>query len=202
MGGAVNVPGNVGIESDIPNYEAEWNFYIDPHAVHIILTSDIPILLIPLDATNKVPITEEFQENLGQVKLTPEADIAYQFLTPGLYFWDILTAVALTDIEVVTIQDFYLEAVLDEENHEGETVSIEGKPINAQVAIDADRSAFEAKFLEIINSAETTTTSSTTKLGTSSFSPATSQTSSIQCYFLLINVSLVLLVSRSKKIMK
>ncbi len=206
MGGAVNVLGNVGIESDIPNYEAEWNFYIDPHAVHTILNSDIPILLIPLDATNKVPITEEFQENLGQVKLTPEANIVHQFLTPGLYFWDILTAVALTDIEVVTIQDFHLEVVLDEENHEGETVSIEGEPINAQVAIDADRSAFEAKFLEIINSVETTTlitetstTSSTTKLRTASSSPTTSQTSSIQCYFLLINVCLVLLASRSKK---
>ncbi|MFX0086827.1 MAG: nucleoside hydrolase [Candidatus Hodarchaeota archaeon] len=206
MGGALNVPGNVGIESDIPNYEAEWNFYIDPHAVHTILTSDIPILLIPLDATNKVPITEEFQENLGQVKLTPEADIVHQVLTPGLYFWDILTAVALTDIEVVTIQDFHLEVVLDEENHEGETVSIKGEPINAQAAIDADRSAFEAKFLEIINSIETTTlitetstTSSTTKLRTASSSPTTSQTSSIQCYFLLINVIFVLLVYRSKK---
>ncbi len=201
MGGAVNVPGNVGIESDIPNYEAEWNFYIDPHAVNTILTSDIPILLIPLDATNKVPITEEFKENLGQVKLTPEADITHQFLIPGLYFWDILAAVALTNIEVVTIQDFHLEVVLDKENHEGETVLIEGEPINARVAIDADRSAFETKFLEIINSVETTTPVTTSNDPTTSpdTTPAPTNTSSMELVVVVPTLGLIVLHINNKK---
>jgi inosine-uridine nucleoside N-ribohydrolase len=30
MGGAVDVPGNVGSSSDIRNEVAEWNIYIDP----------------------------------------------------------------------------------------------------------------------------------------------------------------------------
>ncbi|MHA2139130.1 MAG: nucleoside hydrolase [Candidatus Hodarchaeales archaeon] len=158
MGGAINVPGNVGYESDIPNYEAEWNFYVDPHALDIVLHSDIPILLVPLDATNQVPITEEFITKLGLEKHTPEAEIIHQYLNPELWFWDILTAVALTDREIVTIQDYHLEAVIDEENHEGETIPIEGESINAQVAIDADREAFETKFLEIVNPRTTTTT--------------------------------------------
>lgn len=136
MGGAINVPGNVGYESDIQNYEAEWNFYVDPHAVDIVLRSDILILLVPLDATNQVPITEEFITKLGNEKRTPEAKIIHQYLNPVLWFWDILTAVALTDREIVTIQDYHLEVVIDEENHEGETISIEGESINAQVAID------------------------------------------------------------------
>ncbi|MHA2109048.1 MAG: hypothetical protein ACW99R_15195 [Candidatus Hodarchaeales archaeon] len=58
----------------------------------------------------------------------------------------------------MTIQDYHLEAVIDEENHEGETIPIEGESINAQVAIDADREAFETKFLEIVNPRTTTTT--------------------------------------------
>ena len=151
MGGAVNVPGNVGYESDIPNYDAEWNFYVDPHAADIVFQSQIPILLIPLDATNQVPITAEFKDKLGREKNTPEADIIHQFLSPGLYFWDILTVVALTDRDIVTIQDYHLEVVLDKENHDGETIPNFGESTNAQVAIDANRTAFETKFLEIVN---------------------------------------------------
>ncbi|MHA1978630.1 MAG: nucleoside hydrolase [Candidatus Hodarchaeales archaeon] len=157
MGGAVNVPGNVGYESEIPNYEAEWNFYIDPHAVDIVFRSELPILLVPLDATNLVPITEEFKEKLGQEKITTEADIIHQLLSPGLYFWDILAAVALTDRNIVTIQEYHLEVVIDEENHEGETIPIDGQAFNVQVATDANQTAFEMKFLEIINPITTTT---------------------------------------------
>lgn len=174
MGGAVNVPGNVGYESDIPNFEAEWNFYIDPHAADIVLCSGIPILLVPLDATNQVPITEEFKEKLGQQTITTEADIIHQFLTPGLYFWDILTAVALTDRNIVTIQEYHLEIVINKENHEGETLPLDEEIYNAQVAIDANRTAFEAKFLEIVNliitttelTPSTTTTTTTTSITT------------------------------------
>ncbi|MHA2202744.1 MAG: hypothetical protein ACW991_03565, partial [Candidatus Hodarchaeales archaeon] len=82
----------------------------------------------------------------------------------ALWFWDILTAVALTDREIVTIQDYHLEVVLDEENHEGETIPIEGESNNTQVAIDADREAFETKFLEIVNPRTETTTQSTSEL--------------------------------------
>jgi hypothetical protein len=114
-----------------------------------------------LCATNQVPITEEFKVKLGREKHTIEADINHQFLSPGLYFWDILAAVALTDRDIVTIQEYLLDVVLDEENHEGDIIPIDGGPFNAQVAIDANRTAFEAKFLEIVNPTTTTTTPQT-----------------------------------------
>ncbi|MHA2363801.1 MAG: nucleoside hydrolase, partial [Candidatus Hodarchaeales archaeon] len=83
MGGAIDVAGNVGFEyPEIPNFVAEWNMYIDPHAADIVFKSGVPIMLIPLDATNKVPVTEDFRTNLGNVMQTPEANIVHQLLTP------------------------------------------------------------------------------------------------------------------------
>ncbi|MFL5801578.1 MAG: nucleoside hydrolase [Roseiflexaceae bacterium] len=52
MGGAVNVPGNVGTSGvGITNNTAEWNIYVDPYATNIVLQSSAPIALVPLDAT-------------------------------------------------------------------------------------------------------------------------------------------------------
>jgi inosine-uridine nucleoside N-ribohydrolase len=135
----------------------------------------LPILLVPLDATNLVPITEEFKEKLGREKNTIEADIIHQFLSPGLYFWDILAAVALTDRDIVTIQEYHLEVVIDEENREGEIIPIDGEAFNAQVAMDANRTVFERKFLEIINPTSSTaelfpsTTITTTTVATGKY---------------------------------
>ncbi len=201
MGGAVNVPGNVGYESDIPNYEAEWNFYVDPHSADIVFRSEIPILLVPLDATNQVPITEEFKDKLGREKHTTEADIIHQFLTPGLYFWDILTAVALTDRDIVTIQEYHLEVVLDEKNREGEIIPIEEESFNAQVAIDANRTAFEVKFLEIINPITTTTEKSDSEIipQTTSELESTDETTALDLFNWIVWFSYVTLIVKSTR---
>lgn len=50
MGGAVNVPGIVP-----PCNIAEYNFRLDPAAARTVLESTIPIKLLPIDATKKVP---------------------------------------------------------------------------------------------------------------------------------------------------
>lgn len=161
MGGAVNVPGNVGYEDpSISNYVTEWNMYIDPHAADMVFKSGIPIMLVPLDATSKVPVTENFSTTLGNVKTTPEANIVHQLLTPGLYFWDQLTAVALTDPAIVTLEPHRIEIVIDPQNQTGRTKSVIGES-NAQIASDANAPQFENRFIEIINQEETTTTSET-----------------------------------------
>jgi pyrimidine-specific ribonucleoside hydrolase len=152
MGGAVNVPGNIGnVYPQIPNYVAEWNFYIDPHAAEIVFSTIENIRLVPLDATDQVPITSEFKSNLQKIKQTKEADIANQLLIEGLFFWDELTAVALTNPEVVTLEMIHIEVVIEQENHEGQTIRNITAPVIAEVAIGADSVAFEDEFLSIIN---------------------------------------------------
>jgi pyrimidine-specific ribonucleoside hydrolase len=151
MGGAVNVSGNVGIEyPKIPNYKAEWNIYVDPHAADIVFRSKVPITLVPLDATNYVPIKKEFIEKLAKTSVTREAEIACQFMTPGLYFWDQLTAVVVTNPSIVSLKNYHIEVIVEEGNSSGETRSVSGE-INAQVAVKANAQAFENQFVKIIN---------------------------------------------------
>jgi len=47
---------------------AEFNIYVDPHAAHVVFSSGIPIVLMPLDVTHKALTTPERLsafENLG-----------------------------------------------------------------------------------------------------------------------------------------
>ena len=53
MGGVVRGPGNV-------TPCAEFNIFVDPDAAQEVIASDIPITLVPLDATRQVRLTREF----------------------------------------------------------------------------------------------------------------------------------------------
>lgn len=47
MGGAFRVPGNTGPV-------AEFNYFVDPDAAHLVLNSSLPITVVPLDVTQQV----------------------------------------------------------------------------------------------------------------------------------------------------
>jgi len=153
MGGAINIPGNVGSEySKIPNFVAEWNFFIDPHAANIIFKSEIPKILIPLNATNKVPHTHEFRNKVAKLKMTKSLEIVYQLLNPNeSYFWDELAAVALTNPEIITLENHHIKVITDKITQAGWTKSIENKKPNALVAMDVDPLKFEHQFIKILS---------------------------------------------------
>ncbi len=161
MGGAIDVPGNVGLESNIPNYVAEWNLWVDPHAADIVFRSGLAIRMVPLDATNQVPQTQAFLDRLGAVMSTTEAHLLYNMTTVGLYFWDQLTVVALTNPEVITLEEHCIEIVVDLENHEGMTNSTDAGCANALVGVSADASLFEDLFIGFINDDLPTTSTPT-----------------------------------------
>jgi purine nucleosidase len=65
MGGAVRVPGNVGPVS-------EFNFAADAEAAAIVLGSDLPLTLVPLDVTERVILTRKrLDETTPSGKLHP-----------------------------------------------------------------------------------------------------------------------------------
>ena len=108
MGGAVHVPGNLrvhGFTDQLTNTKAEWNFYIDPVAARTVFLSGIPIGLVPLDATNKVPLTTEFIQRVKALPASPlQAFAARTFdrvkssvSTGEYYHWDPLAAVVADD---------------------------------------------------------------------------------------------------------
>lgn len=172
MGGAVEVTGNVGPETGgaIPNYVAEWNMWVDPHAADIVFQSGVPITMVSLDATNHVPVTDDFKTQLGGVMVTPEARLVYDATTVGLYFWDQLTVVSLTNPEVVTLEEHHITIVVYLLNHEGQTISTGAGSVNAIVAVNADADAFEDLFIGYINGElPTTPTTITPTTPTSGF---------------------------------
>ncbi|MCK5239618.1 MAG: nucleoside hydrolase [Candidatus Thorarchaeota archaeon] len=166
MGGAIDAPGNIGLESDIPNYVSEWNIWVDPYAANIVFQSGLLIRMVTLDATNKVPMTQAFLDRLEGVMTTPEAHLLNDMMTTQEpYLWDQLAVVTLTNPEVVTWERHCIEIILDLENHEGQTNSTNTGCTNADVAVSADAQLFEDLFIGYINDdlpTSTITTGTTT----------------------------------------
>jgi purine nucleosidase len=109
MGGAIDVPGNVYPPHGEGDGSAEWNVYWDSVSAARVWASAIPITLIGLDATDKVPLTEAFLERLGQQRQYRLSDLAYQCWAYALgtdyYLWDTLTTLTLAYPDLVTVRD-------------------------------------------------------------------------------------------------
>ncbi|KAJ3687609.1 hypothetical protein LUZ61_016773 [Rhynchospora tenuis] len=76
------------------NPYAEFNIFVDPFAAYQVIHSGIPITLVPLDATNSIPITEQFLSEFKQHQNTLEAQYCYQtmkFYTAS-FMWDSFTS--------------------------------------------------------------------------------------------------------------
>lgn len=160
MGGAVDVPGNVHAECpEIDNRAAEWNFFVDPHAAAAVLSSGAPVTLVPLDATNRAPVTPELYGRLERERATPWADFAFQVLTRRLesiragreFFWDPLAAAVALDERFTSAREERLQVVVEEGPECGRTrpAGVGGNKV--RVCRGADRSAFEEFFLSTLN---------------------------------------------------
>lgn len=131
MGGAVRTGGNLrvhGFTDHHSNTRAEWNYYIDPVAASMVFQSGVPILLVPLDATRKVPLTRDFIERTAALR--PSALGAFvnrtfqrieQSTSNGEYYhWDPLTAAVSVHPELCEqVETLPLSVVVDEGRDEG-----------------------------------------------------------------------------------
>lgn len=159
MGGAVHTAGNVASSgSGIDNQMAEWNIYVDPRAGNIVFRSGAPVTLVSLDATNQARLTADFYERLRANHKSPEATFVFDLYTKNhwlidsgtIYFWDQLAAAILTDESLATYQKNNLCVVEEEGKESGWTKSGSGCP-EIRVAVAADKSRFEQKFLDTLN---------------------------------------------------
>lgn len=151
MGGAVSVPGNV--EHTDHDGSAEWNFFADPAAAKAVFDLGLPIRLIPLDATNKAPISKEFLARLDQQAETYRASrlaAKVYSLVKGLnyFFWDTLTAAAVVRPELLTFKDVKLD-VVSQGKSQGKTATTFLGGRKTKVAVNINREAFEDLVLEI-----------------------------------------------------
>lgn len=159
MGGAVDVPGNIaGSGAGIANEVTEWNIYIDPLSVNQVLASGAPVVLVPLDATNHVPITRRFYDTLGDWQDTPAAQFVYQVLTAdldfvesgGFQFWDSFTAAVATDESLAKLEVREIVVTEEEGPESGWTKPTPGGyPVRVAIWGDAER--YEALLLTVWN---------------------------------------------------
>jgi inosine-uridine nucleoside N-ribohydrolase len=151
MGGAIDVPGNAPADASAP--VAEWNMYIDPTAASLIFKSGLPITLVPLDATNRVPIDRSFLASPGSGRRSPLATTAADLLADqqamiesGSYFaWDPLAAVAAIEPGVVRTREQAIEVVRT--GDERGRLRVRDAEPNADVAYDAVPAAFRRLFV-------------------------------------------------------
>lgn len=145
MGGAVDAGGNV-----LDSPDAEFNIWADPLAAQIVFETEMPITLVPLDATNDVPVTPYLYDAVAAYRnhsAVSQFMAEYLDVSPlfgGMYHWDELAAVVATDEAVVAIEDRMIligdgGATLDDPA---------GRP--TRVATSADRTAFEDHFYSAI----------------------------------------------------
>jgi pyrimidine-specific ribonucleoside hydrolase len=146
MGGAVDVGGNVLYA----NPDAEFNIWADPAAAAIVFATPVPITLIPLDATNHLPVTPylyqavEAHRDYSAVSAFTADYLEASPLFGGLYHWDELAAVAATDESVVSIEERLLTIDGDGVTKDDDA----GRPV--RVAVAANRAIFEDHFYRVI----------------------------------------------------
>jgi hypothetical protein len=142
MGGALDVPGNVSGEG-IGSSTAEWNMYVDPTAAAEVLASGAPIVLVGLDATNRLPITGDFLELLGANSHTAPARLVDRLIRNNpqvysgqAYFWDPLAAAVVVERTLVATEKAAVSVLTDPgrdngrtvRRHDGTPVTIAGRP--------------------------------------------------------------------------
>jgi inosine-uridine nucleoside N-ribohydrolase len=150
MGGAIDVDGNA---PDRPR--AEINVWSDPVAARAVLRSGVPVRLLPLDATDQVPVTTFVARALARYQYaTPEATLAAQIVAAtnmargGSYFWDPLAAVAMTEPGLVRSSTRRLDVVTRGEAA-GRTVPA-GDGAATEVVTSVDRPAFERELMHTL----------------------------------------------------
>ncbi|RZC55317.1 hypothetical protein C5167_014163 [Papaver somniferum] len=69
------------------NPYVEFNIFGDPFAAYQVIHSGIPVTLVPLDATNTIPITEQFFKSFERNQHTYEAQYIFQSLKLARDTW-------------------------------------------------------------------------------------------------------------------
>lgn len=155
MAGAIHVHGNVRTYTH--NGSAEWNVYWDAASAHWLIGQDLPLTIVPLDATNKVPVSMEFLRKLAQqneYELSHLASLCWAITVntiPGYdylyHMWDVLAAAFVGRPEFFHCKKMELEVSTQLPN-EGETTEEPGSGKWVNVVQDVENKPFYYYLLE------------------------------------------------------
>ena len=155
-----NIQPTLGEDPYYTNKVAEWNVFLDPLGTQYVFECGLPLTLVALNATGKVPIDELFVKELVAIP-NPHAQFLTKVLTSktikegiGHYldFWDPLAACVLVNPKLVEIKNFTIRVELElneEEDTSGELI-VDPQGNSIDVTIDADKKEVFKNYLDII----------------------------------------------------
>jgi inosine-uridine nucleoside N-ribohydrolase len=106
MAGQISVMGNAYLD------KAEFNWWFDPEATQIVLRADIPHVVVPLDCTNTVPLTQTVYDQIANAPQTVVTKLfAETFANAiGSTLFDTVALAVLVHPEfAIETQDLYLD---------------------------------------------------------------------------------------------
>lgn len=136
---------------------AEFNIYVDPHAAHVVLTSGVPIVMMPLDVTHKAVTTPERLARFSELGTRAGATVVgmldfydrwdmEKYGSPGAPLHDPTVIAYLIEPGIFTGKEVHVEVVTAPGPTEGMTVvdwwGVTGKQPNAMVMADLDSDRF------------------------------------------------------------
>eukprot|EP00760_Papus_ankaliazontas_P017542 PhM_4_TR1730/c0_g1_i2/m.86887 len=164
MGGAVDHKGNL---FSVPtNTVAEFNIYVDPDAADFVFRSGVPIYLVPLDATNRVPYNATSIQWVTSPTVSPpwvaelmNRTFAADGMPPSVFFqtifpWDEVATVIALNPEVhaaTTWEQVPLRVVTDVPNQEGWTKRDAQNGTMVNVATNINPDAFWKEWLRVVH---------------------------------------------------
>lgn len=148
---------------------AEFNAYVDPHAVEIVFRSGVPVVMSGLDVTHKAFVTVDEAESILNIG-TEFAEKAYQLVTyylnvikktpfheenydQVLHLHDVCAVMYLLKPQVFKGQDCYVEVSLEGITAGATVVDYtkrNGKAPNVHVLHTVNREEFVAEFMRAV----------------------------------------------------
>jgi inosine-uridine nucleoside N-ribohydrolase len=115
MAGTIDASGNVFVEGLDGDDHLEWNVAADPSAFVAVFPTDVPLTIVPLDATDDVPARTELLDRLAEAGSVAGANLVYELwirepgrIGEGSQLWDELAALAFTDPSLATWEEMTL----------------------------------------------------------------------------------------------
>jgi purine nucleosidase/pyrimidine-specific ribonucleoside hydrolase len=145
MGGAVYVPGNItGLMPDSNNRVADWNIIADPQAAKEVFESGLELYMVPLDATNKVLLSQEaiLPWRQGDDKANMVVDLydimfnAWGLKTAEIF--DLTAAVLMVQSESCNFQPLHLDVITDNGPTLGQTMVVPNTEPNIHVCLETN----------------------------------------------------------------
>ncbi len=149
MAGALDVAGNVRMHHH--DGSAEWNVFWDPESTARLLALGLPLTLVPLDVTNKVPVNLPFLKKLAKQASYEYASLAGQIWATTIdtipavdytyFMWDVLSTSYLAIPDAFTMETVEI-AVEERGRQAGNIYRAPGSGRQVKIASNVQKEVF------------------------------------------------------------